>query len=69
MAGPGSQYFRNPASMLVTSASLRTSTFVTPVDVEDGAETTLMEVLEQSEVAPAGHPHLGAVEKNGENYR
>ena len=42
---------------------------VTPVDVEDGAETTFMEVLEQSEVAPAGHPHLGAVEKNGENYR
>jgi len=41
---------------------------VTPVDVEDGAETTLMEVLEESEVAPAGHPHLGAVEKNGENY-
>lgn len=38
---------------------------VTPVDVEDGTGTTLMEVLEES----AGHPHLGAVEKNGENYR
>ena len=41
---------------------------VAPEDVEDGVKTMLMEVLEESKVAPVGHPHLGAVEKGGENY-
>ena len=41
---------------------------VAPVDVEDGVEATLMETLEEFDVAPVGHPHLRAVEKGGENY-
>ena len=41
---------------------------VAPVDVEDGVEATLMEALEESDLAPVGHPRLGAVEKGGENY-
>ena len=58
-----------PKAPFAFIANLNICDKVIPVDVKDGAETTLMEVLEQSEVAPAGHPHLGAVEKNGENYR
>ena len=41
---------------------------VASVDVEDVAEITLMEGLEQSDVALVGHPYLGAIEKGGENY-
>ena len=38
------------------------------MDVEDGAETTPMAALEETDVDPVGHPQLGAVEKVGENY-
>ena len=38
------------------------------VHVEGGAATMLMEVLEESDVALVGHPHLGMVEKGCENY-
>lgn len=41
---------------------------VAPVDVEGGAAKMLMEVLEESDVALVGHPHLGMVEKGCENY-
>lgn len=41
---------------------------VTPVDVEDGMETTLMEALVESDVAPVDHPHLRTIGKDGENY-
>lgn len=41
---------------------------VTPVDVQDGMETTLMEALVESDVAAVAHPHLRAVGKCGENY-
>lgn len=50
--------------MLVTSACSRTSTLVTK---SLQWMTTLMEALEESDVAPVGHPRLGAVGNGGEN--
>ena len=40
---------------------------VTPVDIEDGARATLMEELEEADVAAVSYPCLRAVEKGGEN--
>ena len=37
------------------------------MDVEDGAQTALVEALEEADVAAVGDPGLGAVEKSGEN--
>ena len=71
MAGPGKSVIQEcsfDAGYLSQFEDLNICDNVTPVDVEDDGETTLMEALEESEVAPAGHPHLGAVEKSGENY-
>ena len=71
MAGPAKLVFKHcgfDAGDLGLFEDLDVTDEVAPVDVEDGAETTLMEVLKESDVAPVGHPHLGAVQKGGENY-
>ena len=71
MAGPAKLVFQEcgfNASDLSLFADLDFGDEVAPVDVEDGKETTLMEALVESEVAPVGHPHLRAVGKGGENY-
>ena len=48
------------ASVFGQFDDLGVSDKVAPVDVEDGAETTPMEALEEPDVNPVGHPQLGA---------
>lgn len=71
MAGPAKLVFQEcgfDAGDLGLFEDLDVGDKVSPVDVEDGAETTLMKLLEESDVAPVGHPCLGAAEKGGGNY-
>ena len=41
---------------------------VTPVNVEDGAETALVETLEEADVTAVGDPSLRPVEEGGKNH-
>lgn len=71
MAGPAKLVFQEcgfNARDLSLFIDLDFSDKVTPEDIEDGMETTLMEALVESDVAPVDHPHLRTVGKDGENY-